>query len=48
MLVAAFATLGQVKQSMVPQTVEFPSGRLRLKAYLWKPSGPRPFPAVAL
>ena len=31
---------------MVPQTVEFPSGKLRLKAYLWKPAGPGPFPAV--
>lgn len=31
---------------MLPQTVEFPSGKLRLKAYLWKPAGPGPFPAV--
>jgi pimeloyl-ACP methyl ester carboxylesterase len=31
---------------MVPQTVEFPSGKLHLKAYLWKPIGPGPFPAV--
>src|SRR5215467_1346730 len=31
---------------MVPQTVEFPSGQVRLKAYLWKPAGPGPFPAV--
>jgi dienelactone hydrolase len=31
---------------MVPQTVEFPSGKLHLKAYLWKPAGPGPFPAV--
>ena len=29
-----------------PQTVEIPSGRLHLKAYLWKPTGPGPFPAV--
>src|SRR5215475_2871850 len=33
-------------QSMVPQTVEFPSGKLHLKAYLWKPEGAGPFPAV--
>lgn len=38
--------LGQSTQSMVPQTVEFPSGKLHLKAYLWKPVGPGPFPAV--
>jgi hypothetical protein len=25
--------------SMVPQTIEFPTGKLRLKAYLWKPAG---------
>jgi len=31
---------------MVPQVVEFPSGKVRLKAYLWKPVGPGPFPAV--
>ena len=29
-----------------PQTVEIPSGNLRLKAYLWTPSGRGPFPAV--
>src|ERR1700722_4909664 len=27
-----------------PQTVEIVSGTLRLKALLWKPAGPRPFP----
>jgi carboxymethylenebutenolidase len=37
---AAFA------QSVAPQIVEFPSGKLRLKAFLWKPAGPGPFPAV--
>src|SRR6516225_7528569 len=39
-------TVGQLTQSMVPQTVEFLSGELQLKAYLWKPVGPGPFPAV--
>ena len=39
-------SLGQSTQSMVPQVVELPSGKLHLKAYLWKPAGPGPFPAV--
>src|SRR5215468_12221419 len=43
LLLFPLAVLGQ---SMVPQTVEFPSGKLHLKAYLWKPVGPGPFPAV--
>src|SRR5678816_3636175 len=38
--------LGQSPQSMVPQTVQFPSAKLHLKGYLWKPVGPGPFPAV--
>ena len=29
-----------------PQIVDIPSGNLRLKAYLWTPSGRGPFPAV--
>jgi dienelactone hydrolase len=33
-------------QSMAPQVVEFASGKLRLKAYLWKPAGAGPFPGV--
>jgi len=32
--------------SLVPDTVVIPSGKLRLKAFLWKPAGPGPFPAV--
>ena len=32
--------------SVVPDTVVLPSGKLRLKAFLWKPAGPGPFPAV--
>jgi len=43
LLLFPLAVLGQ---SMVPQTVEFPSGKLHLKAYLWKPQGTGPFPAV--
>src|SRR5215472_5237686 len=33
-------------QQDVPQIVEVPSGALHLKAYLWKPAGAGPFPAV--
>jgi len=46
LLLLSVATLGQTKADMIPQTVEFPSGTLHLKAYLWKPAGPGPFPAV--
>jgi len=45
-LLFTVATLGQTKEPIIPQTVEFPSGTLHLKAYLWKPAGPGPFPAV--
>jgi hypothetical protein len=38
------AALGQ--PSIVPQTVDIPSGALHLKAYLWVPPGPGRFPAV--
>jgi carboxymethylenebutenolidase len=37
---------GQPSQPATPQTVEIASGSLRLKAFLWKPAGPGPFPAV--
>ena len=45
-LVLSLSALSQSTPSMVPQTVEFPSGKLRLKGYLWKPAGTGPFPAV--
>ena len=45
LLLLSVVTLAQTKD-MIPQTVEFPSGTLHLKAYLWKPAGPGPFPAV--
>jgi dienelactone hydrolase len=32
--------------STVPETVVVSSGKLSLKAFLWKPTGPGPFPAV--
>lgn len=49
-LVSAFAP-GVIATDQPPlvvagQTVLVPSGNLRLKAFLWKPNGPGPFPAV--
>ena len=41
---AALAVEPQV--SIAPETVVVPSGKLRLKAFLWKPAGPGPFPAI--
>jgi carboxymethylenebutenolidase len=38
--------MGQSPPTIALQTVEIPSGTLRLKAYLWKPPGSGPFPAV--
>ena len=31
---------------VIPETVVVPSGKLRLKAFLWKPNGSGPFPTV--
>jgi carboxymethylenebutenolidase len=45
-LLLSLCAVGQSTQSMAPQVVEFPSGKLRLKGYLWKPAGSGPFPAV--
>jgi dienelactone hydrolase len=45
LLFSAWA-FGQSTPSIVPQTVEFRSGKLHLKGYLWKPVGSGPFPAV--
>jgi carboxymethylenebutenolidase len=45
-LLFSVSALGQSTPSMVPQTVEFASGKLHLKAYFWKPAGSGPFPAV--
>jgi carboxymethylenebutenolidase len=38
--------IGHTSQFVTPQTVEISSGALRLKAFLWIPHGPGPFPAV--
>ena len=45
LLLLCLASLGASAQSIAPQVVTFPSG-LHLKAYLWTPPGPGPFPAV--
>jgi len=44
-LLLSHVLFGQT-QPTVPQIVEFQSGKFHLKAYLWKPSGTGPFPAV--
>lgn len=48
LLFVSSMAFGQSNQPGPPQIVEFPSEQLHLKAYLWKPSGPGPFPAVLL
>ena len=45
-LLLSGAALAESSQSSAPQTVEIPSGNLRLKAMLWTPKGAGPFPAV--
>src|SRR5882762_948217 len=40
------AVLGQASRSTAPETVVVPSGKLRLRGYLWKPAGSAPSPAV--
>src|SRR5437667_1967990 len=36
------AVLGQASRSIAPETVVVPSGKLRLRGYLWKPAGSAP------
>jgi carboxymethylenebutenolidase len=45
-LLISSVAMGQSSQPLAPQTVEISSGSLDLKAFLWKPTGPAPFPAV--
>ena len=45
-LLLSGVALGASPQPIAPQTVEIPSGNLRLKAMLWTPKGAGPFPAV--
>lgn len=37
---------GALSVQSQPQEVTFPSGKLQLHGFLWKPNGPGPFPAV--
>ena len=46
LLSLASLSFGQSGQPGPAELVQFPSGLLHLKGYLWKPSGPGPFPAV--
>jgi dienelactone hydrolase len=48
LLSLASLSFGQSGQPGPAEIVQFPSGQLHLKGYLWKPSGPGPFPAVLL
>ncbi len=45
-LLLSGVALGASPQPIAPQTLEIPSGSLRLKAMLWMPEGAGPFPAV--
>ena len=46
LLAAPIAASGQASQAGAPDTVVVPSGTLRLRALLWTPDGPGPFPAI--
>ncbi len=46
LLISSVASFSQTAEHMTPKMVEFSSGTLHLKAYLWKPTGGGPFPAV--
>jgi len=45
-LLLTITALGQLPLPSIPEVVEFPSGQLHLKGFLWKPAGRGPFPAV--
>jgi dienelactone hydrolase len=45
-LLLSLPGISQSTRSLAPQVIEFPSGKLLLKAYFWKPAGIGPFPAV--
>lgn len=45
-LLSASVAKGQMSQQVFPKTVVVVSGNLHLRAFLWKPTGPGPFPAV--
>src|SRR6476646_7825190 len=43
---SSVAASDQSSPTIAPRIVEIASDTLRLKAFLWKPAGPGPFPAV--
>jgi dienelactone hydrolase len=45
-LLLSVAASSRPSPTIVPEIVTIPSGDLHLKAYLWKPAGAGPFPAV--
>jgi len=45
-MLCARGAVCQNTSPIIPQVVEFPSGKLHLKGYLWKPAGAGPFPVV--
>ena len=46
LVAALIAFAASAQSSIAPKSVEIKSGTLRLKGYLWVPSGSGPFPAV--
>jgi len=44
LLLLSSLVMGQSPPSTAPQIVDIPSGKLRLKGFLWKPPGPARFP----
>jgi dienelactone hydrolase len=46
LLISSAAAGCQSSRPIDPETVDISNGTLHLKAYLWKPAGPGPFPAV--
>ena len=46
LLLAVTLASGESLRIDNPEIVEFPSGNIQLKAFLWRPSGAGPFPAV--
>ena len=46
LLLLGIATFAKPVPAFAPQVVTIQSGKLHLKAYLWRPAGPGPFPAV--
>ena len=46
LLLGTSLALAQSVEIGSPTIVEFPSGKLQLKGYLWKPAGHGPFPAI--